>query len=188
MAATEINETSNKQNNFSNELIENLKAQISERDKQIEGLKTFKGNLDELNSKIEELKRENAEKSKKFDEEIKTERLKNAVKLELAGKVHDPDLMFSQLDMNKITTAENGEISGLTEQLESLKETKSFLFVNSDPGPPKIIGKEPESGGIRGFAAQKPAEKSSGSIGKNFAESRAKENQACKLINEKFFG
>lgn len=52
--------------------------------------------------------------------------------------LHDKDLVLGLLDKEKISITD-GEVTGLNEQLESIKESKPFLFKESEPkGSPTI--------------------------------------------------
>ncbi|MGI6302244.1 MAG: phage scaffolding protein [Verrucomicrobiota bacterium] len=56
------------------------------------------------------------------------EALTNAIKLAIAGKVHDEGLVTSLFDKSKLILSEDGKIAGLDEQLKNLNDTKKFLF------------------------------------------------------------
>ena len=109
------------------------KEQISERDAQIGELKKFEGDNKDLKAKIDELEKDNKNKDKDYQDKVKLERKKNAVRLALlsdeAGKPHDIDMVMGLIDMDKIDVDESGKItSGLKEQSESLRKDKAFLF------------------------------------------------------------
>jgi DNA repair exonuclease SbcCD ATPase subunit len=178
--ASQINE-----NFVSKDAYEALRAQISGRDKQIEELKSFKGNVDELTEKIKNLQAENEEKTKNYEAKLKQEKLANAMKLALGGKVHDPDLTISQIDINKVSIGENGGLIGFSEQIDALRENKAFLFVSQENLPPKITGKPPENGGNVSVMAKTEPEMS---YGKRLAEEKLKRTQSVAKLNEKFFG
>lgn len=46
----------------------------------------------------------------------------------------------ANLDMSTVVPGEDGEISGLSEQLEKLKTTKPFLFKTAEPDPKLNLG------------------------------------------------
>lgn len=68
------------------------------------------------------------------------------------ANVHDRDLIMGLLDKTQINIA-NGELNGLNEQIEGLKETRPYLFKGDEPAeqtPPSpqiVVGGNP-SGGV----------------------------------------
>lgn len=122
---------------------------VQARDKQIEELK--KVDAEGLQTKITELQEANKEAEKKYQEQIKEERANNAIKLALNGKVHDDSLVAGLVDKTKIIVNDDGTVTGLEEQLKTIKEGKAFLFKEEkapDPKPgffPKAPG-EPKAG------------------------------------------
>ena len=105
---------------------------VKNRDKQIEELK--KVDAEGLKAKIEELQAENKRVQKENEEELARLKLSNALKLAIT-EAHDTDLVISQLDTSKIKLDENGTLTGLDEQLKTLKEAKSFLFKQDSNTP-----------------------------------------------------
>lgn len=60
---------------------------------------------------------------------MKETQLSSAVKLALAGKVHDADLAASLIDTGTIELDKDGNVTkGLDEQLKTLQESKSFCL------------------------------------------------------------
>lgn len=160
-----------------NEVSEARKAaeqSVTERDKQLEQLKKETGDNKELQAKIEQLQGENKMAKEKYEADMKELRLGTAVKLSLAGKVHDPDIVTGLLDRTKIELDDNGNIkAGLDDQIKALQESKAFLFVPEDKGGQfQFKGfKPPETGGASGGGG-KP------SVGADFAKSA---NESSKL-------
>ena len=110
-----------------NEKNKTLTTQISERDASIAELKK---NVDDKASKdkIAELEQQLANKDKEHALQLASEVKKVKIISEIAGKVHDNDLIVNLLNMDEITVNDNGTIIGLNEQLDTLKQTKGFLF------------------------------------------------------------
>jgi len=54
--------------------------------------------------------------------------LNSAIKLSLAGKVHDEDIVANLIKKDNLVLNEDGKVIGLDEQIASLKESKAFLF------------------------------------------------------------
>lgn len=105
--------------------------QIKERDKQLGELKKLKP--DELQAEITRLQEDNKTAKEKFDSDLKELKLNSAIKLAVAGKVHDEDLTASQFDKSKLILGDDGKITGLEEQLKALQDNKKFLFKSTDP-------------------------------------------------------
>lgn len=98
---------------------------VKERDKQIEDLK--KVDAAGLQATIEKLQKENKDAADKYAADMKELTLTNAVKMALAGKVHDETLAAGLVDKTKLVI-DGDKVVGLDEQLKGLKETKAFLF------------------------------------------------------------
>ena len=111
-----------------------LQEDIKARDKQLEELKKSSGDNAELKKQIEELQKANKEEAGKHAEELKELRLTNAIKLSVAGKVHDEDMAAALFDRTKLVLTEDGKVAGLEEQLKTIRESKSFLFKDGQGG------------------------------------------------------
>jgi len=107
-----------------------LEEGIAERDKQLEELKKI--DAEGLKAEIERLQEENKTATEKYEAELKDIQLANAIKLAVAGKVHDEDLVSGLVDKTKLIIGDDGKIVGLDEQIASLKESKAFLFKPED--------------------------------------------------------
>ena len=88
---------------------------IKERDKQIEGLK--KVDAEALQAEITKLQEENKEATKKYQSDLKEIKLTNAIKLAIAGKVHDEDMAASLFDKSKLVLNDYGNVDGRNENL-----------------------------------------------------------------------
>ena len=117
-----------------NEENKTLKQSVADRDKQLEDLKKSSGDNAELKKQIEDLQETNKSEAKKHADEMKELRLTNAIKLAVAGKVHDEDMTAALFDRSRLILAEDGKVSGLNEQLESIRKEKAFLFKDGDGG------------------------------------------------------
>lgn len=78
-----------------------------------------------------------------------------AVKLGLAGKVHDPEDIIKLLEMDKIELDDAGNLKApIDELVKSIKEQKPYLFVEDKPtgtgGTPTIKGTKPADPGNGG--------------------------------------
>ena len=78
-----------------------------------------------------------------------------AVKLGLAGKVHDPEDIIKLLEMDKIELDDAGNLKApIDELIKPIKEQKPYLFVEDKPtgtgGTPTIKGTKPADPGNGG--------------------------------------
>lgn len=105
-----------------------LKKQVKERDKDIETLET--ANKD--NEKLSETLRDLQEKYKVAQEESDKANLYHAIDMALLNEVHDTGIVRGQLDIEKLSLENDGTIKGLDDQLSGLKESKSFLFKQTE--------------------------------------------------------
>lgn len=79
--------------------------------------------------------------------EIKRIQKNTALKLALAGQVHDPADIISLLDLEKIDVDDSGNLkTDLDGLLKPIKETKSYLFKTQDQNP-DIKGAKPAEPG-----------------------------------------
>lgn len=130
-----------------NEEKKTLTATVKDRDKQLEDLKKTAGNTDELQSKIKTLQEENKAAAKKFEEDMKSYRIDTAIKLAIANDAQDVDIVAGLIKRDSLVLAEDGKLSGLSEQVEALKKEKAFLF-KTETKPPYV-----PHGGSQGNAA-----------------------------------
>lgn len=118
--------------------VSDLETQLADRDKQLKDLKASVGDNEQLTKKISELEDANKNAATEYENKIaniqKTHAIENGVR---DSKAKNSKAVMALLDIDKITF-ENGEVKGLSEQLEGLKtnEDTSFLFGESDPKPP----------------------------------------------------
>ncbi len=110
-----------------NEENRTLKTTVKENSTQLETLKAAAGASEEMKKTIETLQADNKKKDEEHQEKLKDLTLTNAIKLALAGKVHDETLAAGLVDKTKLVI-DGDKVVGLDEQLKGLKETKAFLF------------------------------------------------------------
>lgn len=111
-----------------NEEKKTLTASLAERDKQLEGLKTAKGSVEELTAKIKSLQEENKKAAEEAAVRFEKLRLSDAIKMKIMDTAQDVDIVAGLFDKSKIVLDKDGKLSGLDEQLEELEKTKPFLF------------------------------------------------------------
>ena len=115
--------------------VESIKAElktakdtIQERDTQLEGLKKSAGDNEELKKQIETLQNENKTTKEKYEADLKELQITNAIKLAIADKAQDVDLVAGLFDKSKLILGDDGKVTGLEEQLKGIQESKAFLF------------------------------------------------------------
>ena len=162
-----------------NESNKQLKKDIDDRDKQLEDLK--KVDAEGLQKKISDLQDANKKNQVDFEAKLKETQLNSALKLALNGKVHDADLVTGLIDKTKIELGEDGNVSkGLDEQIKTLQEAKSFLFVTENKAP-GIKGATPPGGDPGNSGGG-----SSDDFGKKLAEFAKNNNDLEKVRNSYF--
>lgn len=142
-----------------------LEKSVKERDKQLEDLKKSEGDSEELKKQIEKLQDENKAAKEKYDIEMKELKLTTAIKLAVAGKVHDEDIAAGLFDRSKLILSEDGKVTGLEEQLKTIQKEKAFLFKDTEDNPGSSANRKqtykPQNGETHneGYAAQYAAQK-----------------------------
>lgn len=169
-----------------NELAETkkkLEGDIAERDKQLETLKGSAGDSEALKKQIEQLQADNKAAADKWAAEAKELKLNTALKLSLAGKVHDPDIVSSLLNKEALQLDESGNITaGLDDQLKSLRESKGFLFVPEKENSQTFKGFKPFDGQTGG------GNDDSGNIGKQLAAMNKQRSEGAQSAQVNYFG
>ncbi len=134
-----------------NEAKKKAEQDVKDRDKQIEEIKKSAGDNEALQKQIEELQKTSKEAEEKYQTELKDTRLTNAIKLAIAGKAHDEDLVAGLFDKTKLILSDDGKVTGIDEQLKTIKDNKAFLFKEEakpdKPGFRKVGGNPPGNHG-----------------------------------------
>lgn len=123
--------------NDKNAEIDELKAEITNRDEQIAKLQDSVKDDRELQKELDEVKNQNAEWQTKYQES----QLNNAVKLAVAKDANDADDILAFINKDELELQDDGNVKGLDKAIESLKESKPYLFVESKPS-----GRTPDDG------------------------------------------
>lgn len=105
-----------------------LEETVKERDTQLNDLKSKAGDNEGLKKQIEDLQADNQKKDTEYQEKLKDLQISNAIKLAIADKAQDADLVAGLFDKSKLILGDDGKVTGLDEQLKTLKEGKAFLF------------------------------------------------------------
>ncbi|OCA99393.1 phage scaffolding protein [Clostridium beijerinckii] len=105
-----------------------LEKTVKDRDTQLEDLKKSSGDNETLKAQIEALQKENKTAKEKYDSDLKDIKVSNAIKLAIADKAQDAELVAGLFDKSKLILNEDGNVVGLEDQLKTLQEGKPFLF------------------------------------------------------------
>lgn len=130
---------------------EDLKKQISERDKQLSDLKKETGDHAELQKKIDELTDTNKKTKDEFEAKLKEQALDHAIdKALLAKKAKNLKAAKALLDRDALQIGKDGAVVGLDEQLTGIVKENGYLFGPEKPDrgnePPE--GKESSKDGL----------------------------------------
>lgn len=136
-----------------NEAKKKAENEVKERDTQLETVKKSAGDNEELKKQIQTLQEENKTAREKSEAELKELKLTNAIKLSIAGKAQDEDIVAGLFDRTKLILGDDGKVTGLDEQLKTIQTEKAFLF-KGDQTPPKPgfvpVGGNPPAAGNGG--------------------------------------
>ena len=127
-----------------------LEGQVKDRDKQLKELKESAKDNDGLQTKIAELEESNKKTKAEYEGKIKDMKLTGAIKDQLTDCKY-PELVADKIDRSKLIIAEDGSISGLSDQLKVVKEAYKELFTSPVSGRSpanngkKTPGAEPDS-------------------------------------------
>lgn len=135
-----------------------MTAQVAERDKQLEALKNSTGDMEALKQQIITLQADNQAAKEKYDADMKELKLSTAIRLALGESAQDSDLVAGLFDKSKLILSDDGKVTGLEEQLKSLKKEKAFLFKEEKPAQVQIKGGKPAEGTGTPPADKKPSE------------------------------
>ncbi len=114
----------------------------------LEAAKQANVDVTSLNQKIEQLTKDVAER----DGRINAMRVSGKALEKLrAAKAHNPETVLRLLDMSKISEDKDGNITGVDEQIESLKTSDPYFFHTDNSGRGGFFGgKEPNTGSSGG--------------------------------------
>lgn len=129
-----------------NEVVEEknkLKADLTERDKQLSELQKNNSSNEELKKQITELQEKNKASEKEYQETLAKIKLDNALELALTGAGARNNLAVKALLKMDNIKMDNDKVIGLTEQIEELKKTNDYLFKIEEKAPEVPAGKTP---------------------------------------------
>ena len=133
--------------------VTDLENDVRAKDAEIATLKTQVGDVTALNNKITQLETDKTNLTNELNTKVSQIQKAHAIESGVRdAKAKNIKAVMALLDMDKITY-ENGELSGITEQLDALKsgEDTSFLFGEAQAAPPSGTHvNNPPSGGNGG--------------------------------------
>lgn len=122
--------------NTLNDTKKDLEQQIKDRDKQLKDLQDkAKGNED-LEKTIKDLQDTNKATKEQYEAKIKEMTINASIQAKLTDTKY-PDLLMTKFDKTKLVMNADGTVTGIDEQLTTIKETYKDLFV------PPVRGNEP---------------------------------------------
>jgi chromosome segregation ATPase len=127
---------------------EAAKATLTERNTQLETLKTTAGDADALKAQIAQLQADNAAKEAEHAAQVQQLKISAAVDTALtAAKAKNTKAVKALLDIEKAELDEKGSVKGLKEQLAALAKSDGYLF-DTTAAKPAIKGAIPAQVGV----------------------------------------
>lgn len=114
-----------------NEERKNLQTAKKKAEDDLEDLKKTAGDNEALTKQISDLQESQKQRAAEYDAQIKALKLTNAIRSGITD-AQDADLVAGLVDQNKLILGEDGKVTGLEEQLKTLRENKPFLFKAKD--------------------------------------------------------
>lgn len=159
---------------------DDYKSQLAQRDKDLKNLKKKAEGSEELQTQLADLQSKYETDKGVYEQKLKDTQLSSAIKLALAGKVHDTDIAISQIDKATIELDAEGKVTkGLDEQLKTLQASKPFLFVPE--GAQRINGVIPAT------PPGNQNQNTNADYGKQIAEERSKGNEGLAEAQKSYF-
>lgn len=142
-----------------NQVNERMKAAeklAQETKNQLDALKAA-GDPAELKTRLEAAQQAAEQQAQEHKAAMSDLELTYAIRAGLSD-AQDADIVAGLLDRKKLKLEEGGRLSGLDEQLKSLKEAKPFLFRQEEQQKPPFTGTKPADGSGGAVIAPKTAE------------------------------
>ncbi|CCI81995.1 phage scaffolding protein [Lactobacillus hominis] len=112
---------------------EALKAQIAERDKDLKKLKANAKDNEELSNSYKDLQAKYKKDTADLTEKLSQTRLNGALDNALTkAKVRNTKAIRGLLNMDDIKLDDNGKLTGLDDQINSLRKSDGYLFDEGD--------------------------------------------------------
>lgn len=120
---------------------DNLKQQVSDRDGQLDDLRKNAGKNEELEATIKQLQEDNKATAAKYQNDLAAK--EKGFKIEGAlrdAKAKNVKAVLSLIDTEKVSVQKDGTLDGLTDQIEAVKKSDSYLFDAENAGQPIKFG------------------------------------------------
>lgn len=120
---------------------DNLKQQVSDRDGQLDDLRKNAGKNEELEATIKQLQEDNKAAAAKYQNDLAAK--EKGFKIEGAlrdAKAKNVKAVLSLIDTEKVSVQKDGTLDGLTDQIEAVKKSDSYLFDAENAGQPIKFG------------------------------------------------
>ncbi len=128
--------------------VEGLKTQVSDRDTQLETLKTSAGDNAELTKQIADLQAENTKAKETHESELNQLKIDFAVEKALTGaKAKNIKAVKALLELKDAKLDKDGNVKGLAEQIEKLTTGADTKFLFEAQKQQKFKGFQPGASG-----------------------------------------
>lgn len=114
-----------------NEEKKNLQTAKTQAEADLEELRKSAGDNAALAQQITDLQNAAKQKDTEYAAQLKALRLGNAIRLGITD-AQDADIVAGLIDQSKLILSDDGKVTGLEEQLKTLRESKPFLFKTQD--------------------------------------------------------
>lgn len=106
-----------------------LQAQLAQRDQDLASLTEKAQGSDALSAQLEEMKTQYAAERQNLEQQLAQNRLDNGITVALMqSQARDVAAVKAMLDLSKVAVGEDGTVTGLSDQLEALKQEKAWAF------------------------------------------------------------
>lgn len=121
--------------------LDSVKQQVVDRDGQIKSLGEQAGNSEKLNKQIAALQETIKTKDSEAAASLNKVKTDNAVQMALRdAKARDAKAIMPFIDMDIVKLGDDGQLTGIAEQIEKLQESHDYLFDknNDNGGKPSV--------------------------------------------------
>ena len=120
---------------------DNLKQQVSDRDGQLDDLRKNAGKNEELEATIKQLQEDNKAAAAKYQNDLAAKEKGSKIEGALRdAKAKNVKAVLSLIDTEKVSVQKDGTLDGLTDQIEAVKKSDSYLFNAENAGQPIKFG------------------------------------------------
>lgn len=124
--------------------LEALQSQLTEAQQTIEGFKEM--DVDSIKAAADDYKTKYEQAQEDAKKQVAALKFDHALEDGLrAAKAKNPKSVKALLDVEKLELGEDGVITGLDTQLETIKAENDFLFASDKPEPKIVTGGNPRS-------------------------------------------